>query len=118
MSKISRIEISFPVPVELPDGWERVLMAMVDMTCNNYQKANPDRVMWPAGVGSKPRWSQADAAFLGQAPDPAAPEGGEPTFDDSVLVIDCAEREDYHGSNPHNPRREELRAASRKRDHK
>jgi hypothetical protein len=82
------------------------------MVCEQYQREHPDRVMWPAGCGSKPRWSQADAAFLGKATNAAAPHGGEPTFDHSVFTIDCEEREDYHGNNYHNPKRTELREAA------
>ena len=107
--KITRIEISFGAAVTLPDGWERALDGLIGMVCEQYQRENPTRVMWPAGAGSKPQWSQADAAFLGVAPAQGAPADGEPTFDDSVYFVDCAEREDYHGNNPHNPEREAIR---------
>jgi hypothetical protein len=101
--KVSTIEISFPVPVDVPDTFSRDLCALLDRICEDYQKANPTRVMWPAGFGSKPKWSQQDAAFLGKTPDPDAPEIGEPTFDDSVFHIEIAEREDLHGTNLNNP---------------
>lgn len=77
-NKIRRIEVSFPVEVELPLGWDRALDALVGMVCEAYEAANPTRVMWPAGHGSKignPMWQ-----------DP-------PTFDDSIYAIDVAERE-------------------------
>lgn len=103
-------------PLEhFPEGWDRLLMDLVDMACKTYEHANPTRVMWPAGVGSRPNWSAADAAFLGHAPTPGAPESGEPTFDDSVFQISCSEREDYHGSNRHNPDGEQLRKAAHER---
>lgn len=108
--KVTRIEISFGAAVTLPNGWERALDGLIGMVCEQYQRENPTRVMWPAGAGSKPQWSQADAAFLGVAPAQGAPADGEPTFDDSVYFVDCAEREDYHGSNQHNPEREAIRA--------
>lgn len=108
-NKITRIEISFGAAVALPDGWERALDGLIGMVCEQYQRENPTRVMWPAGAGSKPQWSQADAAFLGVAATSDAPADGEPTFDDSVYFVDCAEREDYHGSNRHNPEREAIR---------
>lgn len=57
--------------------------------------------MWPAGCGSKP----LRAFFSG---DPA--DG--PMFDDAVYAIDCCEREDLHGTNPLNPKREALRKAA------
>lgn len=108
--KITSIEISFGAAVTLPDGWERALDGLIGMVCEQYQRENPTRVMWPAGAGSKPRWSQRDAAFLGVAAASDAPADGDPTFDDSVYFVDCAEREDYHGSNRHNPQRDALRA--------
>ena len=112
---ITRIEIDFGVAVSLPDGWERALDGLVGMVCEQYQRENPTRVMWPSGVGSKPQWSKADAAFLGKGAATDAPESGEPTFDDSVFCIDCTEREDYHGNNPHNPDGPRLRRESRER---
>ncbi len=105
MSKIKRIEISFPVEIELPDGFEQALSALVGIVCSQYQKENPTRVMWTAGHGSKPLWN----------------EPNEPDFDDSVYVIDVSEREDTTGSNRYNPYREELRselkASREKRKH-
>ncbi len=109
MSKLRGIEISFPVGVELPDGWERALDSLVNMVCEKYERENPARVMWPANFGSKPLWSKTDAAFLGVEAAPDAPPCGDPGFDDSVFVIGVCEREDFHGRNPHNPDRERLR---------
>ena len=85
--KITSIEISFGAAVTLPDGWERALDGLIGMVCEQYQRENPTRVMWPAGAGSKPRWSQRDAAFLGVAAASDAPADGDPTFDDSVYFL-------------------------------
>ena len=112
-NKVQRVEISFAVPVSLPEGWDRVLSTLVGMVCDQYQRDNPERVMWPAGTGCKPMWSKADAAFLGKSAGAGAPDNGEPTWDESVFVIDCEEREDYNGSNPHNPNRRALQAEAR-----
>jgi hypothetical protein len=76
---VVRIEINFPVGVELPDGFERELDALVDKACKHYERAHPDRVMWPAGHGSKVLWCEPD----------------EPDFDPSVYEISVAERERY-----------------------
>ena len=95
MNKVKKIEICFPCEVELPDGWEYTLDAMVRMVCEKYQAANPDMVMWPAGYGSKP-------IFNGSS--------NEPWFDDNVYQIEVMVREDDHGHNPYNPNRDELRA--------
>ena len=113
MSKLQGIEISFPVPVSIPDGFERALEALVEMVCKQYERENPTQVMWTAGFGSKPRWSKADAAFLGVATDGDAPESGEPEWDDSVFTISCSEREDFYGANPHNPDCDRLQAELR-----
>lgn len=110
MSKVSRIEVNFAEAVELPDGFEQVLCGLVDMACKQWERENPTMVMWPAGQGSKPLWSKADAAFLGVAATNSAPDSGEPEFDDTVYCIDVEAREDYHGNNPYNPEREKLRA--------
>ena len=97
MSKIQKIEITFPTEIELPDGFEQALSALVGIACEKYQKENPTRVMWTAGHGSKPMWN----------------EPNEPEFDDSVYVIDVAEREDIAGSNKYNPDRGKLKAELR-----
>lgn len=110
---IRGIEIEFDADVNFPDGFERALSSLVSMVCEQYQRENPTRVMWAAEHGSKPLWSQADAVFLGRKPGPNAPANGEPSFNDSVFMICCAEREDYYGTNPHNPNREALQRQSR-----
>ena len=107
---VVRIEITFPCAVELPEGFERALDGLVNMVCEKYEREHPTEVMWCAGHGSKPTFSQRDAAFLGEPTDANAPETGEPTFDDSVFQISVACREDYGGQNPHNPERARLQA--------
>ena len=111
--KIQQIEIVFPCPVTIPDGWEQILDALIDMVCKQYEKENPDRVMWPAGHGCKPIWSQRDAGFLGVKPDRDAPLDGEPSWDESTYQISCSEREDTSGTNPHNPNKEKLQEEAR-----
>lgn len=98
MDKIRAIEITFPVAVELPDGLDRVLDGLVDMVCKQYEREHPTEVMWPAGCGSK------------MLSNPLAMGDDEPLrFDDAVLAINVACREDYYGENHHNPDREALR---------
>lgn len=77
MSKIAAIEIAFPMPVELPPGFEQTLDSLIGMVCKLYEQQHPDRSMWAAGIGAKPIWREPE----------------EPTFDTSVLHIDVAERE-------------------------
>lgn len=97
--KIIRVEICFGAAVNLPDSWERALDGLVSMVCAQYQREHPDRVMWPCEMGYAPT-----RAFF---------EGGDgPMFDDTTYVIGCHEREDLHGSNPHNPDREALQKAA------
>ena len=90
--KIRKIEIEFPLLVELPPGFEQALDRLVDTVCKKYEQENPTRVMWPAGHGSKPIFSQTDLAFLGKPPNPDAPKRGEPTWEEDVYQIDVAER--------------------------
>lgn len=83
MKGIRCIQISFPEPVEITDEEARVLNEIALRACKRYEKAHPDRVMWPAGVGSMPLniWTASD---------------DEPIeFDDATFVIDCSERERY-----------------------
>lgn len=98
MSKVSKIEISFPIPVDFPPGFEQALDALVGMVCKRWECENPTMVMWPAGCGSK----------ITRMPLMAGDERME--FDDSVYAIECCAREDYGGQNSHNPERERLRA--------
>lgn len=104
----SRIEITFPVPMIFPKDWEQRLADLVNEVCEAYEDEHPDRVMWPAGFGSAPRWSKADAAFLGVEASQDAPESGEPTFDDTTFQISCAEREAYP---------EDIAARKKRRSH-
>jgi hypothetical protein len=99
--KVLKIEISFPVPVKLPDGLERAIDALADMVCKQYERENPTMVMWPAGQGAK-------ITSMGVA---AGDEHID--FDHSVFAIDCSVREDYYGENQFNPEREQLRAKAR-----
>lgn len=43
MSKIRKVEINFPVPVDLPPGWEQALDALVGMVCEKYEAEHADR---------------------------------------------------------------------------
>lgn len=91
------IQVTFPVPVNLPLGFERQLDALVDTVCQEWMRDNPSQVMWPAGAGNAPQWN----------------EPHEPTFDSSIYQIDVAAREDTGGSNPWNPERDRIRTEMR-----
>ena len=60
--KITRIEISFAEPVELPPGFDHALSTFINLVCERYQEQNPTRVMWPAEHGSRPKWSAGEIA--------------------------------------------------------
>lgn len=77
-TEIHRIEINFPCAVDLPPGFDHVLMALADAICSAWELAHPGHVMWASGVGAKPIWREPE----------------EPDFDDSVFCIDCATREE------------------------
>lgn len=88
MSKISRIEISFPIAVDLPDKFQRRLCELVGEICSTYEIEHPNRVMWVFGVGSKiicmPMTAQEEKA------------GKHTKYDDDTLSIEISERERYH----------------------
>ena len=80
---ITSIHVTFPTPVEVPDETYRTLIELIDEICGGYEAANPDRVMWPAGIGGAPRGNWfVDDDF---------------DFDMSVLSFECAERERFDG---------------------
>ncbi len=77
--KIDRIEVTFQVPVNLPDGFEQRLSELLGEVCEDYKEQNPKRTMWLFGWGGKILWN----------------EPREPDIDMSVLSIEVAEREKY-----------------------
>lgn len=80
--KVQRIEATFPVPVELTQEHQKALDQILSAVCADYVKANPDRVMWVFGVGSK------------MLVNPLMLSDDEPIpFDDSVFHFEIAERE-------------------------
>jgi len=90
MAKIKAIEINFPVGVNVPDGFYELLSSTVGLVCKQYEKENPDRVMWAAGHGSKPTYipmTQKEEQHRGME------------FNDHIYEIEVAEREDIHNRN-------------------
>ena len=88
---IQRIEVAFAVPVRLTDDQEHRLTDLIAEIARANTPAGHSH--WLFSHGTKPIWSQADAAFLGKPVDPEAPESGEPSFDDAVLYFETAVRE-------------------------
>lgn len=84
---IRRIEISFPVPTEVPDALYHRLCEVISDVCKAYEGAHPGRVMWPFGFGSK-------ITYMPMTADEEAERGME--FDDDTMTIEVAERERYH----------------------
>jgi len=82
-----KIEISFPVKVELTQDDMRQLDAITGEICDRYEVAHPGRVMWAAGVGSK-------ILYMPMTRDEEL-AGKHMEFDDAVFAIDCSEREDF-----------------------
>jgi len=84
---IVKIEIDFPLPVELPKGWEEKLSNLVSEVCDKYKQEHPDRVMWPAGHGYKPTYiplTMEDEKHRGME------------FDDSIFHISVSEHRNYN----------------------
>lgn len=80
------IEVSFAEPVNISREHERALHDVIEAICKEYEAAHPDRVMWVFGYGAKMMCH------------PMMISDDEPIpFDDSVLSIECAERERYDG---------------------
>lgn len=102
-AKIHRIEITFPVGVDLPRGVEQELVEIADRICRAYEAEHRDSVMWPAGIGNKVTympWTAAEEAA-----------GRHMEFDDSVFAIDCTERERFD-TEPYTPGDNDWQAAT------
>ena len=91
--KLRRIEICFPVSVEITAEEQRQLHEILGKICLRYEADHPDRVMWIFGIGHKPHFNRRDCGLLGLPFDPEGPSEGEPTFDDDVLQFSISERE-------------------------
>lgn len=91
---ITKIEIEFPFPIEIPSEVFRVIDEMITTkVCKPYKEKYPDRVMWVSSHGAKPSYSYTDAMFLGkQEWDENIKDGDEPTFNDSIYHIEITER--------------------------
>ncbi len=86
------VEVNFAIPVFVTREQERRLHDLLNEITRSKLNQKKAGVHWISSYGSKPQWSQADAAFMGKPVDPDAPEAGEPTFDDSVYCIETAYR--------------------------
>ncbi len=82
MSKITRIEIGFPVAVEVTEEVQRFLDEALTAICEDYEMDHTDRVMWVFGVGGTP-----PPGFMFDEP------VGD--WDMSVLNFEIMERERY-----------------------
>lgn len=86
-----KIIVSFPVGLDIPDGWEYKLNRLVGELCIAWEKENPGYVMWPAGQGSL----MTSNIYV-----------EEPmTFDNSTYVVDVAMREAHENEERRDQRR-------------
>lgn len=83
-TQISRIVITFPVPVDPTKEQWRQIEGAIDAICEDYKKTNPDRVMWLFGSGAM----MTTNPFMVDEDHPM-------TFDDSTQHYEVAEREKY-----------------------
>ncbi len=86
---IRAIEIGFAEPVELTEQDQQDLVKIAGRMCDRYERANPERVMWPCGIGQK----MLTNPFMASDDEPLE-------FDESVFQIDCNERENYNDPLP------------------
>lgn len=80
----SAIEITFAAPVHITRDQQKRLHDLLTEICGDYENRHPDRTMWVFGYGAKMLCSP----FMLSDDEPIP-------FDDSVLSIECAERENY-----------------------
>lgn len=81
-----RIEVDFPVRVNINGTLFQELVGVITKICDEYEERHPDRVMWPAGMGSK-------ILYMPMTAEEEKTQGMK--FSDDVLQISCAERANY-----------------------
>ncbi len=91
---VEKIEVEFAIPVFITGEQQHRLANLLEEIARAPKNTPVNGVHWQSGVGSKPSWSQYDAAFLGKQVDPNAPPTGEPTYDDSILHFETSAREE------------------------
>ena len=77
--KIAKIEIDFPIMVDVDLDMQIDLDRLIKRICN--RNVHPDQVMWPSSFGSKPTYIPITAAEERE-------RGIE--FDDTILHIGCS----------------------------
>lgn len=90
---VRAIEASFEIPVHLSSTDKSWLHRTIQGIISQPYNQPAEGVHWLAGMGSKPHFNQADAAFLNKPIDPKDPLTGDPIFDDSVMFYDTCARE-------------------------
>lgn len=93
--RLERMEIEFAIPVYITIGQQQRFAELIEEICRAPMNTPEYGIHWQSGLGSKPKWSQADSRFLGRSVDPTAPETGEPSYDDSVFHFETSAREAY-----------------------
>lgn len=90
---IQRFEVEFGMPVAITPEQQRKLHDVISEIIDSPVNQLKEGVHWLAGMGHKPSYSKADAAFLGKPVDPNAPDTGEPEYDrDTLFFESCARR--------------------------
>lgn len=82
MGKVSKIEITFPIPVDLK-GADQAIYQIVQQICDGNQPKGT--VMWPAGVGCK-------ITYMPMTAEEEKYRGIE--FDEDIFVINCTIRDE------------------------
>jgi hypothetical protein len=68
---IRRIEVDFALPVELTD---KEMQQICEIVNNAARRTETEEIVhWQSGCGSRPKFSKADALFLGKEADDDAP---------------------------------------------
>lgn len=84
MAKFRRIEIDFPLDVEIDSDIQQAIDDALSEVCRRYKRNNPGRTMWVFGVGCK----MLSNPFMVDDEHPLE-------FDEGVLHFEISERENY-----------------------
>jgi hypothetical protein len=106
--EVLAIEVSFAIPSYITQDQQRRLNDLLDEITRSPKNTPKEGVHWVSSNGAKPNFSAIDAALLGVQPGDNPPaNGGEPTFDETVLCFGTSARS-------FNSERERLRELKRR----
>ena len=92
-----QIEIAFALPCYITQEQQHALWKIAREIVESPVNQASGFVHWLSTTGCKTNWSKVDAALLGKKADANAPDAGEPTYDESIFVLESSFRAAHEG---------------------